>query len=170
MPRRDVESTASISALAAGAGVNGGFDSQRLFPSPPSPEKAPLVRKPVPFRKLLPVSERQAREFWFKLLRPKDECWIWKGAKTIFGHGRVKIAGELQSTHRVAFSIAKGDELVSGRRSLILHSCDNPACCNPEHLRLGTHRENVMDAIDRGRHHLVYPREPAPFLSQETGR
>ena len=116
-----------------------------------------------PFKYVLPLSQADTRRFMFRLgLRERGKCWVWPNARSRFGHGRFKVAGRLESTHRVAFAIWKGDELVSGNRRLVLHSCDNPACCNPAHLRLGTHRDNVMDMIERDRQPQQLRNPPPP--------
>ena len=52
--------------------------------------------------------------------------------------------------HRVSFAIAQGIE-VSDITGEVIHSCDNPPCCNPRHLREATHLENMLDAAQRGR-------------------
>lgn len=87
--------------------------------------------------------------------RGPDECWQWKGAANARGYGRFKIRSVLFSPHRVAYRLAYG-EIVDAddyHGSVVLHRCDNPRCCNPAHLTLGTQRENVidMDAKNRGR-------------------
>lgn len=80
-------------------------------------------------------------------------CWEWQGAATAKGYGRVKIDRKLYSPHRVvawAMDIAPsmGDP---SRTTVVMHSCDNPRCCNPEHLSLGTHSENMIDCAKKGR-------------------
>ncbi len=78
--------------------------------------------------------------------RGDDECWNWtKGFRN--GYGAIKHQGRVHSTHRIAYIIAKG-EPADGE--LIRHTCDNSACCNPNHLVAGTPRDNVMDMHVRG--------------------
>lgn len=82
-----------------------------------------------------------------------DECWEWKGSKGYGGYGRMHVAisrGVYVSVyaHRIALFLA-GVELAPKDKSL--HSCDNPPCCNPYHLRPGTQLDNVQDRNKRGR-------------------
>lgn len=142
-----------IEKNAPGANQNPGSRQQSRHVAPRS--KRP---PPRPFRELLPPIDE--RKFWYSLgLRPKGECWNWLWGKNAQGYGRVKIGGKLYSAHRIAFAIAKGDELVHGAKRLVLHSCDNPSCCNPEHLRLGSYRDNMQDMLSRGRHPAQQGRE-----------
>ena len=103
--------------------------------------------------------------------RAFDECWPWGGAKTSFGHGRVKIDGRLYSPHRVAYAIKHGPipPRTNGRHTVIMHECDNPACCNPHHLTLGTHRENNSDMYARGRGPLGRNRGVFPSMDGVSG-
>lgn len=77
-----------------------------------------------------------------------DSCHLWTGARNWKGYGRFKANGRALKAHRVALAIA-GVELAPGQ--LALHSCDRPLCVNAAHLRAGSHRENMRDAIARGR-------------------
>lgn len=77
-----------------------------------------------------------------------DECWEWQGRKTQKGYGRLERNGKTIRAHRLAYEIANGP-IPCGK--MVLHSCDNPPCCNPAHLRMGTARDNAVDAITRGR-------------------
>lgn len=77
-------------------------------------------------------------------------CWEWtEKTQCHGGYGRFSFGrGNLVRAHRLAYALANGpiaDELV------IRHQCDNPKCCNPSHLIVGTQLENVRDAISRGR-------------------
>ena len=81
-------------------------------------------------------------------------CWNWTGARARDGYGRMKRGGKSIAAHRYAF-----EKLVAPipDGACVLHSCDNPACCNPDHLRVGSQKDNIHDAINRGR--FVAPRQ-----------
>ena len=77
-------------------------------------------------------------------------CWEWQGTrnKSGKGYGHLKIKGRTVSAHRVSFSTFK-HEIPKGM--LVCHKCDNPTCINPEHLFLGTPKDNVLDRDIKGR-------------------
>lgn len=75
-----------------------------------------------------------------------DECWPWLGSKAN-GYGHLAIRGKfIQATHAV-YCLATGKL----PKHQILHSCDNPPCCNPKHLEDGTQKKNLADRGVRGR-------------------
>lgn len=76
-----------------------------------------------------------------------DECWLWPGS-TDYSYGTITIHGKLHKVHRVVCELAHGKP--SPEKPHALHSCDNPLCCNPSHLRWGTHAENMADKALRG--------------------
>lgn len=76
------------------------------------------------------------------------ECWPWLGYCRPSGHGQIGRGGRLDGTHRVAWEWANGAIPVG---KLVRHSCDNPPCCNPAHLLLGTIVDNARDAVERNR-------------------
>ena len=75
-------------------------------------------------------------------------CWEWKLRRTSKGYGMTHRSGINIRAHRYSYEAWNGP---IPKGALILHSCDNPPCCNPEHLRAGTAQENRDDAIARGR-------------------
>lgn len=79
---------------------------------------------------------------------PETACLIWCGAIDSWGYGRFAWRGKARKSNRVAYTIAKGD-IPDGLS--VLHTCDTPACVNPDHLFLGTHKENMEDRDAKGR-------------------
>lgn len=89
-------------------------------------------------------------------------CWEWRGAASKKGYGRVKISGKLYLPHRVMAvyaGILDDAADTTQRRVCVLHECDNPRCCNPEHLKVGTMSQNMKDCVARGRHKHASPRK-----------
>lgn len=74
-----------------------------------------------------------------------SQCWPMPNNK---GYGMVRVDGRLDTAHRVAYSITKG-EIPEGL--VVRHDCDNPPCFNPAHLFVGTHQDNVDDKEKKGR-------------------
>ena len=87
--------------------------------------------------------------FWSRVTPTKnDECWPWTGSKHVFGYGEFKFNGKLYRSHRVAYELKFGNILPQMK---VLHHCDNPSCCNPEHLYLGLQDQNMSDMATRNR-------------------
>jgi hypothetical protein len=76
-------------------------------------------------------------------------CWVWMGGRQkLMGYGKISLNGKDFLTHRVAWELANGPIPADMQ---VLHSCDNPPCCNPAHLHLGTHADNMREKTERGR-------------------
>jgi hypothetical protein len=75
-------------------------------------------------------------------------CWVWVGHRTADGYGALRVGDTMKRTHRIAYEIYVG-EIPEGL--LVCHRCDNPACCNPAHLFVGSDADNVDDMIRKGR-------------------
>lgn len=94
-----------------------------------------------------------ADRFWSKVdTSSKDGCWPWIArAKTIWGYGVFAVSPVYgnEGAHRMAFMLSNKRPIPKGL--FVMHSCDNPACCNPAHLTLGTPMDNMRDMIAKGR-------------------
>ena len=92
-------------------------------------------------------------------------CWEWRGYKLHFGHGQAKWAGYPHKAHRLSYAAFIEEPGDMG----VLHKCDNPPCCNPEHLFLGTKGDNNQDAARKGRYALRQgASEPLKRVSLES--
>ena len=76
-----------------------------------------------------------------------DDCWLWLGPRDEKGYGRTTVDGTFVRIARLVLAYVTG---TSGEQAL--HSCDNPPCVNPHHLRWGSNSDNQRDAVTRGRH------------------
>ena len=78
-----------------------------------------------------------------------EECWLWNGPVNRRGYGKLSFQKNKSDTaHRVAYKLFNGP---IEDNSLVCHSCDKPRCVKPGHLWLGTHKENMMDMVEKGR-------------------
>lgn len=88
-------------------------------------------------------------EFWQNVAPPgRDGCRLWLGTINAAGYGVFAWEGRMQRAHRIAWSLSNGP-IPEGLS--ILHSCDNPPCCEGRHLRPGTQAENMQEMARRGR-------------------
>lgn len=100
--------------------------------------------------------------------RGPDECWEWQGrcdpptGKTTKGYGYFAGFGRMKvGAHVFAYELERGEV---GRGRVVMHTCDNPPCCNPAHLVIGTPADNMRDRLAKGH----YPRGMAHHNSKLT--
>ncbi len=85
--------------------------------------------------------------FWAKV-KKGDGCWEWTAATTK-GYGHIGIKGKMIYAHRLSWELENG-KIPDGLH--VLHKCNNPLCVKPDHIYLGTQKDNVGDAITLGTH------------------
>lgn len=105
---------------------------------------------------LMPENKKAqiASKFWARVdASAASDCWPWNGPRNKQGYGYLWFCSDAVPASRVAYIITHGDiAAANGKRQNVCHKCDNPPCCNPAHLFLGSGKENVIDARQKGRH------------------
>ncbi len=95
------------------------------------------------------LTEKDSRRFWSKVDKGEpDSCWNWNAGTDKEGYGRFGKFNKALLSHRIAYELSYG---IDPGDFLVLHSCDNPACCNPKHLSIGTYLDNNRDRANKGR-------------------
>ena len=128
--------------------MSGRYEVWPVQRRPPQRKKAPMT---VLSKELPDISADDAKRFWRKVRPMASGCWEWQGGKGSKGYGKFWLGG-CKSAHRVAYASIHG-QVPDGL--YVLHRCDNPACCRPDHLFLGTNEDNMADMNKKGR--LVTP-------------
>lgn len=100
------------------------------------------------------MSPNDKERFWSKVdIKSEEECWPWKESTSPEGYGKFSVGGRENqhklNSHRVAKTLSMGKEIEEGK--LVLHACDNPPCCNPEHLFVADHQTNMDDMVSKNR-------------------
>lgn len=97
-------------------------------------------------------------ERFFRKVDKTEKCWVWIGNTSRNGYGSIQSGGKgspTLSAHRLSYEMHKG-QIPDGL--VVMHSCDNPSCVNPDHLSVGTFKENTHDMIAKGRKRTVAPK------------
>jgi len=102
------------------------------------------------------------QRFWSKVdVKDEDHCWVWKNKCQAY-YPQFWYEGKMILTHRMAYALHYDRmDLIENKSndyhknnnnfSCVLHSCDNPKCCNPHHLFLGTNKDNILDKVNKNR-------------------
>jgi HNH endonuclease len=99
---------------------------------------------------LTPLPRTEFREKFWERVNRGEGCWEWQGRRQHNGYGRLWVVDTKseQAAHRVAWQVTYGF-IPDGIQ--VCHRCDNPPCCNPDHLFLGTKHDNMQDCAGKGR-------------------
>lgn len=89
----------------------------------------------------------EAERFMSKVHKADNGCWLWTAYRMKNGYGLFRTPARHELAHRVAYRLFNGT--LDARD--VMHVCDTPACVNPEHLLLGTRKENMQDAVNKKR-------------------
>jgi hypothetical protein len=102
----------------------------------------------------MPKLKKSVEERFWDNVQKGEGCWEWIGTKCLSGYGRIKTNYKRISAHRFMWELRNGPipKLENSYHGIcVLHRCDNPSCVNPDHLFLGTNRDNSIDRDKKGR-------------------
>lgn len=111
------------------------------------------------------------KRFWAKIKKADNGCWNWTASKRPKGYGAFVWATDTGkiiqgSAHRFSYELHYG---VFDTILCVLHRCDNPACVNPQHLFLGTRKDNNLDMVSKGRHRSGASKTPVNQCKYKRG-
>jgi hypothetical protein len=94
------------------------------------------------------ITEKDKTRFWKNVVKLASGCWEWTGNREAKGYGRFGAENKMHKAHRFSYELHYGP-IPEGK--MIIHSCDNPPCINPDHISAGTCKDNSDDMISRNR-------------------
>lgn len=96
---------------------------------------------------------------------PNSGCWLWAGATTKAGYGLISVKNKRNYVHRLSYQINCHE---IPENMCILHKCDTPSCCNPDHLSIGSIQDNNSDMVKKRRHCLGEKQGKSKLLAKDV--
>lgn len=95
--------------------------------------------------------KKQIENLFWPFVTKSDGCWIWEGTKNDKKYGQLPRRKGMKRfmAHRISYELHKG---IIPEGHYVCHHCDNPPCVNPDHLFVGTAKDNMEDMYKKGRH------------------
>lgn len=105
-------------------------------------------------------------QLWGRVDRSSaNGCWLWTGSRN-GGYGTISVGGKALRAHRLAYELTHGP-IPQG--AVVMHTCDNPPCVNPGHLKAGSQLDNIQDMLNKGRHRALRGEEsPSAKLTDDA--
>lgn len=101
------------------------------------------------------------------MIQDKNSCWEWKTGCFSLGYGCFSIKRKPHLAHRISWNLTFGNIPTN---LFVCHKCDNPPCVRPDHLYLGTPKDNMDDKFRRGRYKYTGPKNPAKGEKQGSSK
>ncbi len=109
-------------------------------------------------------TESDRARFWERVTKMEGGCWNFQTKDENTVYGRFSAAGRTLVAHRVAYLMTHGS-IPDGK--VLIHSCDNPMCCNPAHLSVATQSENMVDMVSKKRREYEGSKNPSSDFTEE---
>src|SRR6476659_5239940 len=103
------------------------------------------------------------------MFEPNTGCWLWTGCLNSWGYGKIYNKYQSLLAHRASYTLYKGS---IDDNKILLHDCDTPSCINPDHLRVGTNKENSKDMMIRNRRKFKLTKDDIKIIRDmyDTGK